>query len=173
MKPILLFLALLSSAFADTYVAYCVRGSPDLFPDAGDANFTTLITSPEAVIEVFAETEGNSPTGHVRTYKIEYAESWDDTDTPASKATREIGTKFKVKENGDKISFEFSLTKLDRWISVAPPKLRLQPIFETQEVNSDLTIKKGNRVIVGGLTGEEIHEGKPRKFVRYIIIERK
>ncbi len=173
MKSLLLFLAIISTAHADTFVAYIVRGSPDLFANASDGDVISRITKPEAVLEVYVETEGNSPTGTVRTHKIEYAEAWDETDRPTSKATREVGTKFVAKEEGDKVSFEFSHTTLERWVALKPSTLRLQPVFQSREVNSEIVLTKGNRIVMGGLTSEELYEGTPRKVIRYVIIERK
>lgn len=173
MKSLLLLLVLASAAYADTFVAYIVRGSPDLFTNASDGDIISRITRPDAVLEVYIETEGNSATGTIRTHKIEYAEAWDEADKPTSTASREVGTRFRAIEEGDKVSFEFYHTTLERWVALKPSTLRLQPVFQSREANSDIVLTKGQRVIFGGLTTEELYEGTPRKVIRYIIIERK
>jgi len=151
-----------------------VRGSAKLFDGATDQELLTRIYSNDAVIEVMVETDSSSQPGTNQTHAIDYVQEWDESGTPKSKATRDVGTKFRVQEKkGDLITYEFSHTRLERWISISPPKPLLQPVFTSQDTNSQLSLKKGGLLVVGGLSAEEIHDGVSRKVMRYIIIERK
>src|SRR5215216_2769861 len=126
MKYLLLFLAALSGEFADTYTIYVVRSTPGLFEGASASAILSRLSSPDVVVEVCAETEGNS-SGYVGTHQIEFTELWDDAGKPASKGSKEVGTKFLVREDGDRISFQFSHTSVDRWVSRSTSKIQLQP----------------------------------------------
>ena len=169
----LLFALTASSALADTYTLYMVRGSATLFDGATDQELLTRIYSNDAVIEVMIETDSSSPTGTNQTHAIDYVQEWDESGTPKSKATRDVGTKFRVQEKGDSITYDFTDTKLERWISTSPPKPLLQPIFTSRSTNSGLTLKRGSLVLVGGLSAEEIHNDVSKKIIRYFIIGRK
>jgi hypothetical protein len=170
----LLFALTVSSALADTYTLYLVRGSAKLFDGAKDQELLTRIYSNDAVIEVMVETDGTSQKGTNQTHAIDYIQEWDAAGNPKSRASRDVGSKFRVQEKKDDlITYEFSHTRLERWIPISPPKPLLQPVFTSQDTNSQLALKKGSLVVVGGLSAEEIHDGVPRKIMRYIVIERK
>lgn len=175
MKTLLSLLLVLtvSSASADTYTLYMVRGDARLFDDATDQDWLTRIYSNEAIIEILIETDGSSPSGTNQTHAIDYIQEWDDAGTPKSRTSRAVGSKFRVQEQSNIIAYEFSDTRLERWVPVSPPKPLLQPIFKSRAINSQLALKKGSFVVVGGLSAEEIHNGVSKKVIRYFIIGRK
>lgn len=170
----LLFALTLSSVLADTYTLYLVRGNANLLDGATDKEWLTRIYSNDAVIEVMVETDSASQKGTDQTHAIDYVQAWDASGNPISKASRDVGTKFRVQEEKDDlITYEFSHTSLERWISISPPKPLPQPVFTSESTNSQLTLKKGSLVVIGGLPAEEIRDGVSRKVMRYIFIERK
>lgn len=176
MKNLLLLVFALAagSAQADIYTLYLVRGSAKLFDGATDQELLTRIYSNDAVIEIMVETDSTSPKGTDQTHVIEYVQEWDASGNPKSKASRGVGTKFRVQEQkGDLITYEFSHTSLERWISISPPKPLLQPVFTSQDTASQLALKKGSLMVIGGVSSEELRDGVSRKVMRYIIIQRK
>ncbi len=172
MKYLFLFFALLSCVRADTYTVYMVRSTPGLLDGASGSDVISRLGNPDVILEIHAETDGNS-AGYNRTHEIDFTQSWDDTGKPASKSSKEVGTKFLVTEDGDRISFSLSHTSLDQWISPSPGKLQFQPLFQTQNAASKVVLKKGATIVTGRFIGEEIHQGESRKFARYIVIARR
>lgn len=126
------------------------------------------------MIEVFVQTEGTTSDqpGTSNTYPLTYTEAWNEDGSMKSKATREVGTRFRIVENGDSITYRFVHTKLERWISIEPPKPMLQPIFSSRELDGEITIKPGQILVMGGLTGEEFVDGVSRKVIYCLIMQR-
>ena len=172
MKYLLLFIAAFSCAFADSYTVYVVRSTPGLFEGASASEVISRLKGSDVVVEVCAETEGNS-SGYIRTHQVEFTAAWDDAGKPTSKGSQEVGTKFLVTEEGDKVSFQFSHTTLDRWVSQSTSKTQFQPLFQTRSTNSRIVLKKGASVVASGNVADEINTGGSGKLARYVVIERK
>lgn len=157
---------------ADTYTLYFVRGDAHLFDGVTNQSLRAKIHSSEAVMEIFIQTDSSSSKGTLQTYKLDFVQEWDEAGIPKSNGSRDVGTKFKVQEKGDEITYEFSDTRLERWISISPPKPLLQPVFTSQESSSQIRLKKGEIIVLSGVSVDENHNKTSRKIRRYFIIER-
>ncbi len=174
MKTILLFLTLAAAlAHADTYVLYSISGGPKLFEGASQDEFLNRAFSNQSTIDIFIQTDSSKPQGTRQTYTLEFVSEWDAAGTPKATASREIGSKFRVSEDGDSVSFSYSNTKLEGWTPASPPKLILQPVISSHEINTAMSMPRCTKILLGGFNREEIVDGESKKIYGYIIIERK
>ena len=170
---VLLGLLPLTPALAETYSLYILAVDETETIDQPSIKLVDLLKKPGIHITSFIQTEAVSDPedpGTVRTYKISYPEEFDIKGTPVKTTEKEIGTRFRVEENGDSFSFSFTHSEVEDWIDY-PPNGHPVPVSSSISSDSELTLKSAIGVLLGALGAYRTDpSGEPVRFWRQWII---
>jgi hypothetical protein len=161
MKTILLLLFITPLAcLGDTYRYYVLQYDAQRHDlDQYAPKELIALTSKDSVsLYAYAEVQlGPSRKGTSSSMdSFSYTEEWTDTGLSKRVTTRDLGTKFTVSSVGDDVKYHFIDTRLKKWHPLNLEVGMMQPIFETMEVEAQLTLPKSGYTILGGATADGI-----------------
>ena len=157
---------------AAIYSLFLIETDSSILKEESEVELNALLRK-GASIKVFVQTNGTSSTenpGTVQTHTIPYVKEYDELGNPKVYGEGDVGTRFRVIEEGETASIEFSHSTLEGWMAYTSAEYLL-PVFSTHATNTTTNFRENTAVILSALSSSATQDGNPpKKMITLIVV---